>query len=259
VDVARTIEFMNDYLGGVRIAVESDQAGRPLRQAERNLYLPQPNYLVLYGGQPIDVGKIEVCDYAPDRHRMAWKTIESRNGSAQHDDGVATFERVERGTRVRIVGRQRFVLPPFWQAVDLDLVPEFKAALVTHAYDTFFSRTIANFEALVEGREIRIGRAPPPAGDPFAGAPRPVEMLERGALALLAKLPRAKDAPQAAGSPASGVVDTDGFRHFTVARADVANEAAPAPAAASALADWFGGLTQALARDSLAAFTPDSP
>ena len=29
---------------------------------------------------------------------------------------------------------------------------------MTHAYQTFFDRTIANFEALVEGRDIRIGR-----------------------------------------------------------------------------------------------------
>ncbi len=41
---------------------------------------------------------------------------------------------------------------------DLNLVPDIKSVLVTHAYRTFFDRTLANFEALVEGRDIRIGR-----------------------------------------------------------------------------------------------------
>ena len=43
--------------------------------------------------------------------------------------------------------------------------------LVTHAYQTFFDRTMANFEALVEGRDIRIGR---PVDEPAAP---PVEQL----------------------------------------------------------------------------------
>ncbi|HEY2616074.1 MAG TPA: DUF362 domain-containing protein, partial [Acetobacteraceae bacterium] len=60
VDIARTIQFMNDYLGGVVVAMAHDASGRPVRQAERNIYLPQPNYLVLYRGQPIDVSKLEV-------------------------------------------------------------------------------------------------------------------------------------------------------------------------------------------------------
>ena len=68
-------------------------AGRPVRQAERNIYLPQPNYLVLYQGKPIDVSKLEVVEYAADRHRLYWKTIGSENGSATYDDGIATFER----------------------------------------------------------------------------------------------------------------------------------------------------------------------
>ncbi|HET7882913.1 MAG TPA: DUF362 domain-containing protein, partial [Acetobacteraceae bacterium] len=81
VDVARTIQFMNDYLGGVLVPLAHDAAGRPLRQAERNIYLPQPNYLVLYQGKPIDVSKLEVVDYADDRHRLYWKTMLSENAS----------------------------------------------------------------------------------------------------------------------------------------------------------------------------------
>ena len=75
VDIARTIQFMNDYLGGVVVPLAHDASGRPVRQAERNIYLPQPNYLALYQGKPIDVSKLEVVEYEADRHRLYWKTI----------------------------------------------------------------------------------------------------------------------------------------------------------------------------------------
>ncbi len=47
-----------------------------------NLYLPQPNYLSAYGGQTIDVTKLEIMEYDPDAQRMWWKTVFSENGSA---------------------------------------------------------------------------------------------------------------------------------------------------------------------------------
>ena len=78
VDIARTIQFMNDYLGGVVVALAHDASGRPVRQAERNIYLPQPNYLVLYQGKPIDVSKLEVVEYDTGRHRLFWKTVAER-------------------------------------------------------------------------------------------------------------------------------------------------------------------------------------
>jgi hypothetical protein len=158
VHVANTIQFMNDYIGGVIIPLAHDEKGRPIRQAERNVYLPQPNYLALYHGKYIDVTKLEVVEYADDRHRLFWKTIRSENESATFDDGIASFERTDDGVKITIIGRQLFSVPLFWQVFDLNLVPKLKAALVTDAYRTFFDRTIANFEALVEGREIRIGR-----------------------------------------------------------------------------------------------------
>ena len=127
VDVARTIQFMNDYIGGVLVPLTLDAAGRPVRQAERNIYLPQPNYLVLYQGKPIDVSKLEVVEFAAERHRLFWKTIGSQNGSATYDDGIATFERTAEGTLVTIVGRQQFTLPMFWQVFDLDLLPDLKS------------------------------------------------------------------------------------------------------------------------------------
>ena len=93
-------------LGGVVVPIAYDEVGRPVKQAERNIYLPQPNYLVLYQGKPIDVSKLEVVEYRADRHRLYWKTVGSENNSAIYDDGIATFERSGEGTCITIVSRQ---------------------------------------------------------------------------------------------------------------------------------------------------------
>ncbi len=55
VDIASAIRMMNDYIGGASAVVSRDAQGRVLRQAERNIYLPQPNWLALSGGDVIDV------------------------------------------------------------------------------------------------------------------------------------------------------------------------------------------------------------
>ncbi len=159
VDISKSIQFMNDYIGGVAVPIARDEQGRVTHQAERNLYLPQPNYLVLYEGQIIDVTKLEYIVYGQDEQRIFWKTLKSENDSAVYDDGIVTFARTDAGeTQVTIFGRQLFNLPPFWQMVNLDLYPPLKDFLVAHAYTTFFSQTMANFEAKCEGRQIRIGR-----------------------------------------------------------------------------------------------------
>lgn len=207
VDVARAIQFMNDYLGGVLVPVTHDDAGRPVRQVERNLYLPQPNYLALYQGQPIDVTKIEVARYSRDQHRLYWKTIKSGNGSATADDGIVSFDRTGDGTRVTITGKQHFVLPPFWQFFDISLVPEVETALTTHAYQTFFDRTLSNFEALVEGRDIRLGL------DPLDDTPHP-------SIALAARLGRLGEAAEPwlrKLQPEPAMRDADGFVHVVPA------------------------------------------
>jgi uncharacterized protein (DUF362 family) len=208
VDIARTIQFMNDYLGGVVVPLAHDASGRPVRQAERNLYLPQPNYLVLYQGQPIDVSKLEVVDYAADRQRLHWKTLFSENGSATYDDGIASFLRIAGGTRVTITGRQQFTLPRFFQVFDPANLPELKARLVSHAYQTFFDRTLANFEALVEGRDIRIGR---PVDEPAAV---PAEQLMPW-LQQLAELaaPLLQQLAGTRSGDSTPHVDADGFVH----------------------------------------------
>jgi uncharacterized protein (DUF362 family) len=213
VDIARTIQFMNDYLGGMVVPLLHDNDQRPIRQAERNIYLPQPNYIVLYQGKPIDVSKLEVVEYTDTHQRLYWKTIASENASATYDDGIATFARDSDGTRVTIMGRQQFALPLFFQVFDLDLVPDLKAALVTHAYQTFFDRTLANFEALVEGRDIRIGK---PTDEP---SPLPIEQL----MPLLQKIgeiamPLVQKIMQTSQPAVTGPqhrVDSDGFTHIT--------------------------------------------
>lgn len=205
VDVSRTISFMNDYLGGVIVPIERDEAGRPTRQAERNLYLPQPNYLVLYGGQPIDVTKIELARYEADEHRLYWKTLHSENGSASADDGVVAFARDDAGTRISIMGKQRFTLPTFWKVFDISLLPSLDEALTTDAYRNFFDRTFSNFEALVEGRDIRIGRDADVAGThPSIALGNAIETLVDG----IGRLRPGRAAP---------TPDSDGFVHMVPA------------------------------------------
>lgn len=211
VDVSRAISFMNDYLGGVIVPVTSDDQGRPLRQVERNLYLPQPNYLALYGGRPIDVSKIEFARYDADEHRLYWKTRHSANGSAEADDGIVSFSRVDGGTRVTITGKQRFTLPLVWQMVDLARWPAIEAPLTTMAYVTFFDRTLSNFEALVEGRDVSLGRA---ADEDTA---HPSIALEAG-LARLAERAEPLLARFRPGPSPVRDADADGFVHVVPGR-----------------------------------------
>jgi uncharacterized protein (DUF362 family) len=256
VDVAKTIQYMNDYIGGVVVPVEVDESGQVVRQAERNIYLPQPNYLVLSGGKPIDVAKLEVVEYASDVHRMYWKTIESPNGSAIHDDGSVTFRRTERGTDVTIFGRQLFVLPPFWQSVNLALVPELKRRLVTDAYSTFFDRTLANFAALVEGRDIRIGRSWRQPDVPTATELLPAAELERlgkDALGWLQSSTAIVGEPERWGRGRQEPlrIDEDGFAHFAAPQTDARTQQISEPRSPflAGAVEFWKGLLEAGLRD----------
>jgi uncharacterized protein (DUF362 family) len=161
VEIAAAVRLMNDNIGGACVVTARDRQGRITRQAERNLYLPQPNWMVLFGGETIDVGKLELIRYERDRQQIFWRTVTSANRSALYDDGIVTFGRDDRGyTRVTIVARQEFALPLFWQVVDIDYLPQLKDAIVSDAYTRFFSRTLANYEAAYEGRPVGIGREP---------------------------------------------------------------------------------------------------
>jgi hypothetical protein len=201
--------------------------------------------LALYQGKPIDVSKLEVVEYAADRQQLYWKTILSENGSAVYDDGSAAFERLTDGTRIVITGRQQFTLPAFWQVFDPDLIPGLKTRLVTHAYQTFFDRTIANFEALAEGRDIRIGRpvdepASPPAEKLMPLLRRLGELAAPLALNLAGrdKRPTARAAHR---------VDADGFVHVNPTGASA--PACDANRWLTAISHFLDGLSQALHRD----------
>lgn len=218
VEIHRTIQFMNDYAGGRALVTGVDGEGRVMRQIERNLYLPQPNYTAIGGGVTIDVTKIETVDYAPARQRMFWKTVKSENRSAIADDGIVTFEAVGDDTLVTIWGRQHFCLPPLWAALDRELTPAVKRALVSEAYGRFFARTFANLEAVAEGRDVRIGKA---WSDASEGEPLPVERLsdamrrlqQADGFDLVATLKSRLPGRGAAG-PEPARIDADGFRHF---------------------------------------------
>ena len=218
VDVAAGISLMADYLGGRRVPVSVDDQGRVVRQAERNLYLPQPNYLAVWGGEPIDVCKIELVQRGEEEHRLLWRTVSSLNGSATWDDGSLTFTDLGSvGTRATVRGRQLFTLPRAWSGIDLDLLPELKAPLVEDAYRRFFTATFDNLEACFEGRPFRIGR-PDSAGD----EPLATEMLHQ--LIELAQSwldDRSADGTGVFGGSAQAQpdeVDLNGFSHFPGAR-----------------------------------------
>lgn len=221
VPINRTIQFMNDYIGGEALTVASDEAGRVTRQLERNLYLPQPNFTVLLGGDVIDVTKIETVHYEGERQAMAWQTLFSANDSALADDGLVEFAGVGGDTVVTIFARQHFRQPPLVEAFDLTLLPDLYAWLVTDAYRRFASRTFANLEAVLEGRDVRIGT---PAAQVGFDEPLPVDGLVALAERLRDELPegwieglRGSFDWNRDDQPAPDRIDADGFRHFKAA------------------------------------------
>jgi uncharacterized protein (DUF362 family) len=232
VDICRAISFMNDYLGGLRVEVRHDASGRVVHQAERNVYLPQPNYLALSGGQPIDVAKLEVIRYRRSEQGIYWRTIKSENGSATYDDGSVLFRQHGPDTLVTVLGRQEFTLPPFWRAIRISEWPGLYDALVDHAYHVFFSQTMANFEATYEGRDVRIGR-PVEAmeADEEAVAGLPAErLMALGRVASDAAERLGIDVPAIVGAfmrprrGAPGFIDEDGFRHVRPSDGDASGE-----------------------------------
>ena len=215
VDISSAIRLMSDYIGGSSNVVSRDPQGRVLRQAERNMYLPQPNWLAFSGGAFIDVCKLETVRYTDDWQRIAWKTILSPNGSAVHDDGTVAFERVgDRQTRVTVCGLQQFTLPPFWTAVEPWLAPAVKDALVEESYRRFFTVTLDNVEAAYEARDFRVGRDREPSDD------EPLEDRLRQTWAVVRQTMPERPLDELARrlmprtTPQPDAVDEHGFRHF---------------------------------------------
>ena len=163
VDIAQAVQYMFDNIGGARIPVKTNEAQEIIYQAERDIYLPQPNWMVLFGGKPIDVCKIEIIRYNATSQTILWRTVKSINQSAEFDDGLVSFTAKQKGiTEIKIVARQKFTLPLFWQVFNMDYLPAMKDALVSDSYLRFFTRTISNFEAACEGRNPRLGKTADP-------------------------------------------------------------------------------------------------
>jgi uncharacterized protein (DUF362 family) len=271
VEVHRAIQLMNDYLGGSAVVVGRTSDGRVARQAERNVYLPQPNWTALFGAPTIDVEKIETVEYDPDRHQIWWRTVSSPNRSADCDDGSVAFRRGPDGlTEVTIFSRQRFPLPPALAWLHVDRYADLYAALVAAAYQTFVAQTLNNLRQHAGGRPYRIGlppRASTPLGEPFLQGDAAVaaattvgvlvEVLSRGP--ALAEAIQRFFAPAGPAAP-SGQLDDDGFRHFP--------GGPPAPRSGAGAANWVGaalaeapefvrGIVAAIHKDIAAVASPD--
>jgi uncharacterized protein (DUF362 family) len=159
VDIATAVRIMNDNIGGAVVPTRRSGDGGIVHQIERDIYLPQPNWIALFGGDFIDVTKLELMRRSKDEHAIYWKTVESVNRSARYDDGIVRFVRAgDKTVSVAIAARQDFTLPLILQMLNLDLLPHLKNPLVSDAYLTYFGRTIANYEAVFQGRDVRTGR-----------------------------------------------------------------------------------------------------
>lgn len=216
VDISASIRYMNDYVGGSWIVVSRDSRGRPLRQAERNLYLPQPNWVGIFGGEPIDVEKVERITWEPDRQTIHWRTLHSPNGSADSDDGLVSFIRTPLDeVQVRIFARQRFRLPSAVASLRVERWPALHGELAADAYARYFDGTLSNLKAAYEGRPFRIGRDPAASGDPSE-----LRTLISGAVVLISRIlgwapPAGMEEPLATPGPQTPLmVDEMGFAHF---------------------------------------------
>jgi len=121
------------------VAIRRDGRRRVVQQAERNLYLQQPNWMVLFGGEVIDVEKLQSIRYGNDSQVIYWRTVRSANDSARFDDGSVSFIRTSAGeTTVSVFARQQFALPLFFKVFDVNLAPGIRDPIVETAYTTFF-------------------------------------------------------------------------------------------------------------------------
>ena len=263
VDISSSIRMMNDYIGGSCVPIMRDEAGRVTHQAERNIYLPQPNYTALQGGQPIDVSKLEFILYSDGEQKIWWRTVKSENNSARFDDGTVTFTRTLGGeTAISVVGRQEFSLPVVWQMMKLDLNPTLKNYLVADAYKTFFTKTLANFTAEFEQRPYRVGQ-PWSSAD---GGVRPTLASAKLADSLSELTDKARieidrltsKLSLRTAQPAPVFVDAVGFSHFgpPANAAESATNAVPAWAdkaqlqgATAGAVDFVKDLVKAVRRD----------
>jgi uncharacterized protein (DUF362 family) len=216
-DIAQAVQYMFDNIGGARVPLKSNANGKVIYQAERDIYLPQPNWMVVFGGKPIDVCKIEKIKYSANSRSILWRTVKSINQSADFDDGLVTFSARQKGiTEIKIVARQKFALPLFWQVFNMDYLPSMKDTLVSDSYLRFFTRTIANFEAACEGRDPRLGKNADPEWGESESHDHPFEAEQFKSLfavfsGIAEKFIRGN---KAFSKGASAYTDESGYTHF---------------------------------------------
>ncbi|AEE52756.1 DUF362 domain-containing protein [Haliscomenobacter hydrossis] len=243
VDICQAVQMMYDNIGGTRVTVTRDEQGRVIHQAERDIYLPQPNWMVLFGGKHIDVDKIERIKYDPDQQHNYWRSMYSANQSADYDDGLVSFARDPGGVRIVIVARQKFALPLFWQVFNLDYLADVKETLVSDAYNQFFSRTIANFEAAYEGRFPFIGKTLDQTfgEENVVGLPSEAEQLKDLFLMLVNLYKNWINQANALPGFSEIAADEHGFRHFVAAKTGNTSQ--------DAAARFVGELMTAIGKD----------
>ena len=229
-DIALSMRYLNGYLGGSAIPLATAERGRVVRQLERTVYLSQPPFLSWFGSDSIDVTKIEEFERTGDREAIYWHTLASENQSARVDDGVlAVRRRADGSLRVAIAVRQRFSVPPALRFLEAQPFDAARMSLARDGYQTFFRNTIANLEAVYEGRDPLVGRWPDsPEGD--TGIESLEQLVERivGRAARVART--LNDSARQIGvprrvSPHDGReyeerVDERGFRHYRIAEAE---------------------------------------
>jgi uncharacterized protein (DUF362 family) len=246
VDIAGAVRIMNDNIGGAVVPTGRDDGGI-VHQIERDIYLPQPNWIALFGGDFIDVTKLELIRRSRHEHAIYWKTIESVNRSARFDDGIVRFVRTgDKTVSVAIAARQDFTLPLILQMLDLDLLPHLKNPLVSDAYLTYFGRTLANYEAAFQGRDVRTGRDYVETyGEPGEQTP------EHFSEALLSKI--------MAAAPVVDLVQTllrQGPQALAEAKPDAVQAGSMVSSVVSALSSVMNDLFDAVGKD-LGSLAPD--
>ncbi|HOX38975.1 MAG TPA: hypothetical protein PL033_13375 [Candidatus Brocadiia bacterium] len=149
-DISRSITYMEAYIGGEIIQAKKDDGGKPIYQAERSVFSPQPPWTKLVGGKGIDVEKLQKIEYEDGLQRLSWKTRNSPNGSAIWDDGSVWFVRAAEGTRVRVVARQKFHPPPVMNFLTLSIFEDVYWLIQKPLFIDFFSRTLARYVHLLK-------------------------------------------------------------------------------------------------------------
>jgi uncharacterized protein (DUF362 family) len=209
VDICHAVQMMYDNIGGAYVPIKRDKQGRVIQQAERDIYLPQPNWMILFGGQTIDVVKLESIQYTKSQQQIFWKTVSSPNDSAEFDDGIVTFRKEAGGTSITIVARQKFTLPLIFQTINIDYLPYFKDAIISNAYTMFFTRTTANYEAAYEQRNPLIGRDWK-SHNREDDTPHPLQKISQP----LSDIPAVFSKALGKAQVKNGVMDDKGYTHF---------------------------------------------